>query len=90
MNIRGELIGPFPKGEERDRQVDQVTVLLKTIYLLSSVRVHMYIINNDDTIYYDILAGVRDWYTEAEGRMVFHREGFKKSIEFSTLKPKTK
>ena len=49
-----------------------MTVLLKTLYLLSSVGVHMYIINNDVTIYYDILEAVRAWHSEAEARMVFH------------------
>ena len=46
--------------------------LLKTLYLLTSVRVNLYVFNNDDRAFYNILAGVRDWHVETESRIIFH------------------
>ena len=46
--------------------------LLKTLYLLASVRVNLYVFNNDDRAFYNILAGVRDWHVETESRILFH------------------
>ena len=60
------------EGEEKDRQPDQVRSLLKTLYLLSSVRVNVYVFNNDDKAFFNILAGVREWHVETESRLIFH------------------
>ena len=46
--------------------------LLKTLYLLSSVRVNVYVFNNDDKAFFNILAGVREWHVETESRLIFH------------------
>ena len=46
--------------------------LLKTLHLLSSVRVSVYVFNNDDRAFYNILAGVRAWHVETETGLVFH------------------
>ena len=60
------------QGEEKDRQPGQVRSLLKTLYLLSSVRVNVYVFNNDDKAFFNILAGVREWHVETESRLIFH------------------
>ena len=46
--------------------------LLKTLYLLTSVRVNVYVFNNDDKAFFNILAGVREWHVETESRLIFH------------------
>ena len=60
------------QGEEKDRQAGQVRSLLKTLYLLTSVRVNVYVFNNDDKAFFNILAGVREWHVETESRLIFH------------------
>ena len=66
------LIFYHVEGEEEDRQPGQVRALLKTLHLLSSVRVSVYVFNNDDRAFYNILAGVRAWHVETETGLVFH------------------
>ena len=43
------------QGEEEDRQPEQTRTLLKTLYLLTSVPVNVYILNNDDQSYFNLL-----------------------------------
>ena len=49
------------KGEEWDRQQRQVNTLLKTLFLLTSVRLNIFILNNDDAAFNSMVSGVQSW-----------------------------
>ena len=59
------------QGEEEWRQVEQVEVLLRTLYLLSPTRLEIYVITNSLNIYQRILEPVMEWNTDS--RLSLHQ-----------------
>ena len=66
------------QGEHIERQILQTVTLLKSIFLLTSRPVNIFIINNDQNLFEDIAEKVRGWNANADKVLRFeylHRIG---------------
>ena len=54
------------QGEHIERQILQTVTLLKSIYLLTSRLVAIFIINNDHNLFEDVLEKVKGWNVDAD------------------------
>ena len=54
------------QGEHIERQILQTVTLLKSIYLLTSRPVNIFIINNDHNLFEDVVKKVRGWNVNAD------------------------
>jgi len=62
-------------GEDIERQLVQTTTLLKTIFLLTSKPVNVFIINNDENLFTYIVKHVKGWGVEADNILRLKSQG---------------
>ena len=68
------------QGEERSRQFEQTEVLLKTIYLLSSIPVNVYILNNDDETFNTVVSSLDKWNVDFSNKLKLYNVEIKYPI----------